>query len=99
MMETIERDGFAAEVGTGFILNAAGGHSVEIKLVTVSELKERPSNRSFSIVFQVPDGFTVEQGLYDLDHERMGTLQLFLVPVGDNRLESVFNLLIDTADG
>ena len=97
-MEMIDRDGFAAEVGTGFTLKA-GEHSVEVKLVTVSELKERPSNRSFSLVFQVPDGYTVEQGLYDLDHERLGTLQLFLVPVGDNRLESVFNLLIEPAEG
>ena len=95
----IDRDRFAAEGGTDFILKAAGELSVEVKLVTVSELKERPSNRSFSIVFQVPDGFTVEQGLYDLDHERLGAMQLFLVPVGDNRLESVFNLLVEPADG
>jgi len=94
----IDRDGFAAEIETAFILKAAG-HSLELRLITVSELKERSSNRSFSIVFRVPDGYAVEQGLYDLEHERLGTIQLFLVPVGDNLLEAVFNFLIEPANG
>jgi hypothetical protein len=94
MSEMIDREKFAAEVGTAFVLKAAEDYSVDVTLLTVSELKERPSNRSFSIVFKVPDGYTVEQGLYDLEHTRLGSMQLFLVPVGDNRLEAVFNLLL-----
>lgn len=92
-----DRDKFAEVLGTSFVLKAADGKAMTIELVEVSEAKERPHQLSFAIVFLTPEASIVEQGLYDLEHETLGAMQLFLVPIGMSdgrmRLESVFNML------
>jgi|SRR5215203_661048 len=97
MSDLFDRDRFAAALGSPFKLTAAGDESVDIELAEVSERTRRHNQHGFSVVFLVPESYSVEQGLYDLKHETMGALQLFLVPVGmkDGRLqlEAVFNLL------
>jgi hypothetical protein len=97
MSDLFNRDRFADALGSLFTMTAAGGKSVDLELAEVSELKQTKTQQAFSIVFLAPEPFKVEQGLYDLKHETMGPLQLFLVPVGmkDGRLqlEAVFNLL------
>ena len=97
MSDLFSRDRFAEALGSLFILTAAGEKSVDLELAEVSELKKTKTQQAFSILFLVAEPFKVEQGLYDLKHDTMGSMQLFLVPVGmkDGRLqlEAVFNLL------
>ena len=94
---TFERDLFAQEVGSCFVLKGADEQTVDLELADVSELKERPHQSSFALVFLTPKSSAVEQGLHDLQHERLGEMQIFLVPIGmiDERmkLEAVFNFL------
>jgi hypothetical protein len=96
-----DRDSFAGVLGSPFTLTAAGGQSVDVELTEVTELKETANQRSFALLFSVPEPYQVEQGLYDLDHKVLGSMQLFLVPVGmDNgrwKLEAVFNLVKETS--
>src|SRR5687768_14520216 len=102
MIMQFDRDQFAGVTGTSFVLKAAE-RTVNINLVEVTALKERPGLRSFSILFRVPKGFVVEQGLYDLEHESLGALQLFLVPVAETpegiELEAVFNFVREDESG
>jgi hypothetical protein len=99
MLTTFERDNFAKVTGSSFTLTAGPGQSIDVELAEVSPLKEAKHQRSFSIVFLVPETFRVEQGLYDLAHPELGEMQLFLVPVGmrnsRQELEAVFNLLLE----
>jgi len=92
-----DRDRFAEVLGSSFVLKTTEGQSVDLRLVEVSGIRERPHQFSFSIVFSVAQGYTVEQGLYDLEHESLGTVQLFLVPVDETpegmKLEAVFNFV------
>ena len=103
MLTTFDRDSFAAALGSTFTLTADGGQTVDIELAEVSEWRETPDNRSFSILFSVPEPYRVEQGLYDLENSTLGTVQLFLVPVampnGRAQLEAVFNLLKEKNGG
>jgi|SRR5687768_4450655 len=96
-MLTFDRDTFAPALGSPFTLTAEGGQTVDIELVEVSEWRETPNNRSFSILFSVPEPYRIEQGLYNLDHATLGNMELFLVavatPKGAPQLEAVFNLL------
>jgi hypothetical protein len=91
------RDGFAEAQNTTFKLTAENGQSVDVTLVEVSEMKETARQRSFSIVFSLPSSHRAEQGLYDVQHDTLGAMQLFLVPVGFNdanqEMEAVFNIL------
>jgi hypothetical protein len=92
-----DRDKFAEALGSTFVIKSADGRTLDLELKEVSEIRERPHQQSFSIVFLVPESFTVEQGLYDIEHESLGGMQLFIVPVGMNdsrmMLEAVFNTL------
>jgi hypothetical protein len=94
---TFDRDRFAEELGSSFALKVADSPTLDLELVEVSELKERPHQMSFAIAFLAPKSAVVGQGLYDLQHERLGEMQVFLVPIGitDERmqLEAVFNFL------
>ena len=97
MMTEFNRDRFAEALGTTFTLITAEDKAVEIELVEVSDLRERPHQVSFSILFRLPENIAAEQGMYDLRHAELGEMQLFLVPIEpiDNRmgLEAVFNIL------
>ena len=92
-----DRDKFAQELGSAFALKAPEGHSVSVELIEVSDVKERPHQLSFSMLFRVPENYTVDQGLYDIEHENLGAMQLFLVPIiptaDGNVLEAVINQL------
>ena len=96
MTELFDRDRLATAIGSTFRLVADSG-SVEIELTEVSDLRERTGGKAFSALFLVPTGYDVEQGIYQLEHEQLGSADLFLVPVGLKQerlqLEAVFNFI------
>ena len=102
MSEVFKRDAFADVVGTFFTLST-GEHTVDIELVEVGALKKRAFQESFSAVFLLPHPYKAEQGLYDLSHETLGTMQLLLVPIGMDKdrlkLEAVFNFVVEDDAG
>ena len=99
MQTVFVRDAFASAIGSDFKLTAPNGRSVEAPLVEVSPLKKRQYQQSFSIVFLLPETYSAEQCLFDVEHPSFGVMQLLLVPIGMHngrlRLEAVFNLLLD----
>lgn len=72
----------------------------ELRLVEAAEVGTSGAQdaeagcQSFSIVFQGPAGLYIPQGTYRLEHEKMGHLDLFLVPIQPieegSRFEAVF---------
>jgi hypothetical protein len=78
-----------------FTLIAPGGETCPLELIEVAEKPAAPGNEQFSIVFRETEGHRAPQGIYTLEHERLGRIELFLVPVdeGSGRiaLEAVFN--------
>ena len=69
---------------------------VEIELVEVGELIETKRQQMFSILFEIPKDCVGKQGLYKMEHDKLGTIELLLVPVmsdEDRRYEAVFNRL------
>jgi len=98
MLEVFERDRFAELIGTNFQTPAANGELIELELAEVSALRKRRGQQSFSVIFLLPEGYTADQQLYEMSHEKLGTMQLFLVPVGvENgrvQLEAIFSSLV-----
>jgi hypothetical protein len=92
-----DRDKFAEVIGSRFVIKGPEGQTLDLELSEVSEIRERPHQQSFSVVFLGPESLAVDQGLYEVEHESLGTMHLFLVPIGikDGRiiLEAVFNTL------
>ena len=94
-LEDLTRDSLAENVNTKFRLPVAEGEPQEIELVEVSELRRVGKAENFSILFRGAHGFFLPQGVYRLEHERLGACDLFLVPVAREpdgfRYEAVFN--------
>lgn len=73
------------------------GDSFELCLVTVHEIVSNEFHENFTLLFRAPLDADPRQGIYQLEHEKLGAMDLFLVPVkkDDSGLyfEAVFNLI------
>ncbi len=98
MLEDLDHDDYAANLNTTFRLQHPQLGKLDLALIEVSELKETRSQRIFSIVFRGPLEPAFKQGLFPVEHERLGTGSLFLVPIAREadgmRYEAVFNRLV-----
>jgi hypothetical protein len=69
-----------------------------LTLTEVLEHKSTPHQETFSLVFHGPLEPFVPQGTCRLRHEKLGELELFLVPIAQNekgfQYQAVFNLLL-----
>jgi hypothetical protein len=80
----------------GLTGGAQGGHnggdvSFEVELVEVTVIPRDPNGRApFSLEFQGDPEHTLPQGIYKVEHERLGALEIFLVPIARGRYEAVF---------
>lgn len=90
---------FAPLVGGGFSLAAGGGPDRAAELLSVRLLTASPGapapRRGFALSFRVRTPDYLPQGVYAVSHERLGRLDVFLVPVGRDAdgllLEAIFN--------
>ena len=89
---------FTENLNTTFALQHPHWGNVTVELVAVSDLRETPRQRMFSLVFRGDLEQPMEQGLFSMTHEKMGTESLFLVPIAREadgfRYEAVFNNLV-----
>ena len=88
---------FESLAGARFILETPGGEPVAAELLTVTPHVRvaRPDDPGFSLLFRAATADRLPQGMYPLAHDRLGRLDVFLVPVGRDAdgllLEAVFN--------
>lgn len=86
-------EAFSACVGDRFRL-AGDGHELVAKLVEAKPLGEA-RDRPFALLFRVEEGPILAQKIYPIEHDRLGRLDLFLVPVGPDEVgmqyEAVFS--------
>ena len=89
---------FTENQNTNFVVEHNQWGNVTLELVSVSDLRETPRQRMFSLIFRGPQDQPLEQGLYSIIHEKMGNESLFLVPIAREadgfRYEAVFNNLV-----
>lgn len=90
--------GFIKQLNTLFKVNVAP-KPIDLKLVEVkgfvSGANDPPNMERFSLFFNGPADFYLPQRTYELQHEQMGSLEIFLVTIGQDesgfRYEAVFN--------
>jgi hypothetical protein len=89
---------FAECLHTNFEVCAAGG-PVPLELAEVNQGNFSPRVENFSLIFRGPMSPFFPQGMYRLNHQKLGEIDIFLVPMGPNRAameyEAVFNRLLD----
>lgn len=89
-LETLTAEDFRGHRGTRFKLTAqsqegSSAVSLEAELADVSESPPGPPGASrtpFSVMFHGPLEPVLPQGIYRLESEHFGSVELFIVPVG-----------------
>ena len=87
-------DDFRPHLGSQFDVQAAGG-VVAMKLSRVDPAGESGrKGGAFSLIFAAPRGPWLPQAIYPMRHAALGTMEIFLVPIGSlgeaNGYQAVF---------
>src|SRR6187455_1314094 len=98
---TLTHSQFVENLNTNFRVHVDESTIVDLELIEVTDLDETPRQERFSLTFRGPLDFCLPQQLYQIDHDRIGSADLFLVPFAQEpdgyRYEMVFNRVKDRA--
>ena len=98
MPDKLHKESFAGLLHEPFQVIQPGSASFHLTLVDVIEHLHTARQESFSVFFHGPVSPFMQQGMYHLCHEKLGAMDLFLVPMGRDgdgfQYEAVFNHLI-----
>lgn len=100
MSEKLTKETFARFLHTKFRLHYPPEQSVEIELVEMSDdnLPGVEGQERFSLIFHIPAEQLLPQATYRMEHEEMGSFDIFIVPVGRAepgfRYQAVFNRMM-----
>jgi hypothetical protein len=75
-------DDFTPHLEATFDMQTSGG-VVPLKLAKVEPVGDSGrAGGAFSLLFVAPKGPWLPQGIYPIGHQGLGTLEIFLVPIG-----------------
>ena len=98
MSELLTKEAFAENLNTKFRIPFESGETAEVELIEVVETMRTPRQQQFSLFFRGPLVYLLPQGTYHMEHEKMGPVSIFIVPVGREqdgfRYEAVFNYVL-----
>ena len=92
MLDKVTVSDFAEHVDSTFRLHHEADSPVDVKLIEATELgagsgpEGEPAKRKpFSLVFRGPKESDLQQQIYKMEHDKLGTLEIFLVPIGPDK--------------
>jgi hypothetical protein len=78
-----------------FRLKQESAETVELELVEANDVGSTPRQAQFSIVFRGPHNPLLAQGIHKIEHDALGTFDLFMVPIKRDQAgiyyEAIFN--------
>jgi hypothetical protein len=91
MRDTPTIDDFRPLLNDHFRIVPDGAEAFEVELVEVTEIPREPGGRvPFSLVFQGGPNPPLEQRIYRVEHDGLGELDIFLVPIAVDQYEAIF---------
>ena len=95
MTEFFTIDTFSGHVNTKFLMHYGDSQTAELELTNVTDVGSSPRQIQISLLFQGPDNAPIAQGIYKLEHDKLGALDIFLVPIGKDakgvQYQAIFN--------
>lgn len=91
---------FQERLNQKFRMGLGAGNALELELIGVRDLgRRRTSDGSelscFALTFRAPTRSAAPQAIYNVEHDTLGALEIFLVPIGPDalgmRYEAIFN--------
>ena len=99
MLEKLTWATFTENLHTRFRITSEGVGVVEVELIEVKPGRSTPRQEQFSLLFQAPQDVPLQQGMFRLEHDKIGAFDLFMVPVRKDEqafyYEAVFNRLLE----
>jgi len=87
MLESLTINDFADKIGQPFKIRFEENVEVDLTLSKVDPGKYKSpvgGREPFSLIFNGPENLRLSQGAFPLEHEALGSLPIFIVPVGQN---------------
>ncbi len=97
MLDKLKITDFSQYLNQKFRIQLEAMEPLEVELIEAASGSDNESStsRPFSIIFRGPKDPSLPQGIYDIEHDKMGIPGLFLVPIGPDNdgmlYEAVFN--------
>lgn len=99
MLEKLKKETFDENLNTRFRMMLDGAAPMEVELIEVRPGRSTPRQEQFTLLFRAPQDAPAQQGMFRLEHDKIGAIDLFLVPVRQNEqglyYEAVFNRLLE----
>jgi hypothetical protein len=90
-LESLTVADFAALRAAWFRIVPGDSPPLEVELVEVTEIPRKPGGRApFSLEFEGGPNPPLPQRIYRVEHEGLGLMEIFLVPIASDRYEAVF---------
>ena len=92
MLDDFTVETFEGRKGERFWIEFAPGEPIEAELDEATRLSAAAVGRRdpFSLVFRTSPDEQHEQRIYRLEHDELGSFELFLVPIAPGQYEAVF---------
>ncbi len=100
LLEDFTVETFSEHLGSTFRIHPGVPPPLDVELISATGLggstgEEPPGSRQpFSIVFRGPGDALLPQRIYRMEHDRIGSFELFIVPIGPDekglRYEAIF---------
>lgn len=85
-IDKLELKDFSGRLGETFRLTLPDGETFDVELIEASGTSAPPLKRQpFSLVFRLPEEIEPIQAIYRVEHEELGAMDLFLVPLGPGK--------------
>jgi hypothetical protein len=98
MTQRLEHAALLENLDSKFRLQLDGSNWLELELVEVGERKTTARQEIFSIELRCRSSAVLPQQIYRLEHENLGQVDLFLVPIRKDEqgvyYEAVFNRML-----
>lgn len=98
MLDNLTVASFSDCLGTQFRLDAGEAFSLELTLIEAeaTRFSSRPDgSASFSLTFRGPMRPILPQKIYRLNHEMLGVLELFMVPIGPDQTGMCYQVIFN----
>jgi len=100
MPEIFTIEMFEGHQNSKFQMHYDDSQTAELELVGVKDVGSSERQKQFALRFLGPMEAPILQGIYRLDHDTLGSLDLFLVPIArDNTgvtYEAIFNRVVES---
>ncbi len=95
MSENLTKEAFEENLNSNFRVTLSPDQVVDLVLYSVNEIMSTPRQEQFAVTFHGPLDVPFNQGMRTIDHEKMGNFVLFLVPIGKEKSDMIYEAVFN----